>query len=351
MIPLVLVGLLLQQADVYKGARVVVAPGREVPKGVLVVRDGRIAEEAPPGARIHELPPTAWIVPGIVDPHSHLGSWFDVEEPTESVTPHVKAVDGFSSAHPDVRAALASGVTTVALAPGNGNVVGGRMGLVRLNGARFDQALLKDVAALKIALGSEAFHRDREPTSRAGGLRMLREFFRAPPPEAKGLRVFAHASTAAEIQAALELEREFKLGLVLVHARAAGRLVEEIRAAGVPVILGPLTAEEPRDVLEAPGRLARAGVPIAFASDAPRTSEAQLRQAAAFAVRHGLDPAAALRALTATPASLLGLSDRLGTLEPGRDADFVVYSGHPLSLASAVERVVVGGREVYRRAP
>ena len=180
---------------------------------------------------------------------------------------------------------------------------------------------------------------------------MLRDFFRAPPPEAKGLRVFAHASAAAEIQAVLELERELKLGLVLVHAREAGRLVDEIRAAGVPVILGPLTAEDPRDVLEAPGRLARAGVPIAFASDAPRTSEAQLRHAAAFAIRHGLDPVAALRALTETPATLLGMDDRLGALEPGREADFVVYSGHPLSLASAVERVVVGGREVYRRSP
>lgn len=351
MIAFALAGLLVQQADVYKGARVVVSPGREVPDGVLAVRDGRIVDAAPPGARIHELPSTAWIVPGFIDPHSHLGSWFEVEEPTESVTPHLKAVDGFTSAHPDVRAALGSGVTAVALAPGNGNVVGGRMGLVRLNGARFDQALLRDVAGLKIALGAEAFHRDREPTSRAGGMRMLRDFFRAPPPEAKGLRVFAHASTAAEIQAALELERELKLGLVLVHAREAGRLLEEIRAAGVPVIVGPLTAEDPAEILESPGRLARAGVPIAFASDAPRTSEAQLRQAAVLAVRHGLDPDAALRALTETPASLLGLADRLGALEPGREADFVVYSGHPLSLASAVERVVVGGREVYRRSP
>lgn len=342
------------EALVLKGARIVPVSGAEVEAGTLVVEAGRIRRvgtevEAPAGAKVIELPRTAWVLPGFIDVHSHLGSAFEVEEPTEAVTPQVKAVEAFTSRHRDVEAALGSGVTTVALAPGNGNLVGGRVGLVRLNGERYDRALWKDDVALKVSLGDEALRRDREPTSKTGAVRLLRELLRDPDAGLQGRTLLVHARSAGEIQSALELRETFRLPMVLLHAQHAGPLAERIRAAGVAVAVGPLTVNDTRETLSAPGKLALAGVRLAFASDAPATSEEQLRVSAAFAVKYGLDRTAALRALTLWPAELLGVAEEAGSLEEGRRADLVVWSGDPLSLASDVELVVAAGRVVYRR--
>ncbi len=339
---------------VIKGARIVTVSGPEIEGGALVVEAGRIRRvgadvEVPAGAKVLELPKSAWVVPGFIDLHSHLGSAFEVEEPTESVTPHVRAVEAFTSRHRDVRAALGSGVTTVALAPGNGNLVGGRVGLVRLNGERYDRALWKEDVAIKVSLGDEALRRDREPTSRTGALRLLREMLRDPRSELQGRPLLVHARSAGEIQSALELREAFKVPMVLLHAGQAAPMAERIRAAGMAVAVGPLTVGDSRETLAAPGRLARAGVRLAFASDAPATPEEQLRVSAAFAVKYGLDRTAALRALTLSPAELLGVADEIGSLEEGRRADLAVWSGDPLALSSDVELVVVGGRITYRK--
>jgi imidazolonepropionase-like amidohydrolase len=279
-----------------------------------------------------------------VDLHSHLGSAFEVEEPTESITPGMKAVDAFTSAHPDVRDALGSGVTTVALAPGNGNLIGGRVGAIKLNGGRYDRALFRDSLALKASLTDDALRRDREPTSRTGAARLLREFLAAGKPSGP---LLVYASTTAEIQAALEAAGG--ASMVLVGARDAGRMADALRGAVAGVAFGPLTVSDRKDVLEAPGKLARAGLPIAFVSDAPATAEMHLRASAAFAVKHGLDRGVALRALTAAPAEFLGLAKEIGSLEEGRDADVVVWTGDPLNLSSGVDTVLVNGKVTWRR--
>jgi imidazolonepropionase-like amidohydrolase len=120
---------------VLKGGRIVPVTGPEIENGMILVSDGKIQKfgasiDVPAGAKVIDLPKGAWVLPGFIDAHSHLGSAFDVEESTESLTPEARAVEAFTSRHPDVRAALGSGVTTVALAPGNGNLVGGRIGVV-----------------------------------------------------------------------------------------------------------------------------------------------------------------------------------------------------------------------------
>lgn len=331
-----------------KGARLLLPDGRWVEDGVVLVSEGRFLAcgagvEVPAGAKVTELPPGSVLTPGFIDLHSHLGSAFDVEESTESVTPLVKAVEAFTSRHPDVAAALRSGVTTVAIAPGNGNLVGGRIGLVKLNGGRYDRALFRDEVALKVSLGPEALRRDREPTSKTGAVRMLRDLL---VERSKGPPLFIHVNSPGEIQSALELKALVPGKMVLLHAREAGSAFDRL---DVPVAFGPLTVADRREILETPGRLARAGAPLAFVSDAPWTSEADLRVTAALAVKHGLDRKTALAALTSTPARLLDLEKELGGLEAGRRADLVAWSGDPLSLASAAVLVMVDGAVVWRK--
>ncbi len=346
---LLAVSLLAQDETLVLRGRVLHDVSREPEVGVVLVAGGRILRagpgvDVPAGAKVVELPPDAWIVPGFVDAHSHLGSAWEADEPTEALTPHVKAVEGFETRHRDVLAALGSGVTRVAISPGDGNVVGGRMGLLRLNGERYDRALQADVVGLKASIGQEALRRDRRPTSRTGAVRMLRDYLRASPPKGP---VFLHASTEGEIRAAAELRKESGADIVLVHGREAAKAVDALRAAAMPVAFGPLTVHDAAEQLEAPARLAKAGIELALISDAPRMSEAQLRLAAILAVRSGLPRAAALRALTEVPARLLGV--KAGRLAEGFDADVAVWSGDPLSPASAVELVLVKGRTTFRK--
>jgi imidazolonepropionase-like amidohydrolase len=337
-----------------KGGRIVSLAGAEIDAGMVLVEKGRIRSvgetiDAPAGAQVLEVPRGSWIVPGFVDAHSHLGSAFDVEESTESWTPEARAVDAFTSRHSEVQAALGSGVTTVALAPGNGNLLGGRVGVVKLNGQRYDRALRLVSAGFKASLGAEALRPDREPTSRTGAVAMFRDRLRDPKSELRSQPLFVHVNSAGEIESAFELQSAFGLKMTLVHARQAGEIVERVAAGKLPVAFGALTVSERRDVLETPGRLARAGVPVAFVSDAPATPEEQLRVSAAFAVKYGMERESALRALTTVPAELLGLSKECGTISEGKAADLVVWSGDPLALGSEVELVLVDGRVTWKK--
>lgn len=345
---------------VLRGARLATITRGEIPAGTLLVRDGRIAAigrnlDLPPDARVLDWPGEFVVAPGFIDLHSHLASVFEIDELTESVTPHVRAVEAFSSTHPDVEAALRSGVTLVALAPGHGNLVAGRAALLRLNGGRLDRMILDDAGPLKLSLGDEALRPDREPTSRTGALRLLRSLLRDPASEVsrtllrEGRIAMIHARKSADILRAVELQEAWSFRAFLVHADEAPKVADRLKNAGVSVAYGPLTVADLEERLGGPARLAKAGVRLAFVSDAPATSEEQLRLTAILAVRAGLDAETALRALTLSPAEMLGLQDRFGSLEEGREADLVVYSGHPLSPASDVEAVIVAGRIVHRK--
>ena len=223
------------------------------------------------------------------------------------------------------------------------------MGVVKLNGQRYDRALHKVTAGFKASLGAEALRPDREPTSRNGAAAMLREQLRDPKAELRAQPLFVHVQSPGEIESALELQSAFGLKMTLVHARGAGESVERLKAAKLPVAFGPLTVSDRREILETPVCLARAGVPLAFISDAPVTAEEHLRVTAAFAVKYGLDRETAIRALTEVPAEMLGLSKDCGSLSEGKAADVVVWSGDPLSLTSDVELVIVDGRVTWRK--
>jgi imidazolonepropionase-like amidohydrolase len=341
-----------------KGGRILTVTKGDLEDAVILVRGGKISNlgkdvTIPADARVIELPKGSVVVPGFIDAHSHLGSAFEVEESTESVTPEVRGVEAFSSDHADVKAALSSGVTLVAIAPGNGNLVGGRIGLVRLNGRRYDQMLVTGAGAMKLSLGPEALRSDREPTSRQGAMNLLRKLLRDARSEvARELTqrpALIHASTPEDIERVAEIATAFSLKATLVHGEGALEALDAVRNARLSVAFGPVRVSDRKEKLQTPAKLAKAGVKIAFVSNAPDTSEADLRAAAAIAVRHGLDRETALKALTLHPAQMLGVDDRFGSIEAGKAADLVVYGGDPLSLASGVEMVMVEGRIVHQK--
>ena len=344
--------------------------GLPIKKGVVLVRDGKIVAlgtdlAIPAGTHTLQV---RTAMPGMVDPHTHLGCLNETEETTDAITPELRIRDAFDRSDPALKRAVRAGITSACIMPGNGNVLAGQGSVFHLGD---DPQLLRDYAAQKISL--TAFNAQRNPTSRAGALALARKAFdsagkgqavssvtqtnlladfptaldervHALAPILHGERpVFLHAPTADDIENAIRLCTDYHLKGCLLHAAEGFEVAQEIHDAGMPVILGPLRYSDTDRFLANARILAALGVRLAFCSDAPLSDPASLRLSAALAVKYGLKPEAALRALTLTPAELLGVADRVGSLSVGKDADLLLLSGDPLDLTSHIEGVVAGG--------
>jgi len=348
--------LLVRAGTVWTGAGSPLAPG------AVLVEDGKIRAvagtiEAPEGAQVLEWP-TGVLTPGLVDAHGRFGVRGDALEPTEALTTDARAIDVFDPRHEEFERALHAGTTAVLLAPGEGNVVAGSAPVVRTGGPEAARILVEE-AAMKLSIGSAALRGDREPTSRAGALAMLRArvaeaqaggrpdaFSRFARGEMPGL---VDAPENDEVLAALRFGEGFGLRLVLVGAARCAEI--EAGLAGSAVVAGPFDSSTPMRELRGPAALAAKGVLVAFGSSGQSRDPASLRLTASLAVRGGLAPETAMRALTATAAAIAGVADRAGTLESGKDADLVVWSGSPLDLSTRPLAVfVLGERADLARA-
>jgi imidazolonepropionase-like amidohydrolase len=162
-----------------------------------------------------------------------------------------------------------------------------------------------------------------------------------------------HCHRADDIATAMRMAREFGYELVIDHGTEAYLLADQIAAASIPVVIGPLLTSRSKVELRNrslanPGRLAAAGVTIAITTDHPVVPIHLLIHQATLAVKEGLDPVTALRAVTINPARIIGVASRLGSLSAGKDADVVIWSGDPLDVMSRAERAFINGREIYR---
>jgi imidazolonepropionase-like amidohydrolase len=378
------------------GGRVVPVEGPPVADGVVLVRDGRIIEvggagtAVPVGATVVRAE-GRWVLPGLIDAHTHLGvheegeGWAgsDVNERTSPNTAHLRAVDAVNPAETGFRDAVAGGVLAVNVQPGSSNPIGGQTVAVKCWGRTVDAMALRQPSGLKSALGENPKRvfgdRKETPETRMGTAAVIRNAFTdagnylarhavldPDKPRERDLKLEAlaavlrreipwrqHCHRADDIATALRIAAEFGYQLVIDHGTEAHLLADVIAAAGVPVVIGPLLTSRSKVELRNrslanPGRLAAAGVTIAITTDHPVVPIHFLVHQATFAVKEGLDPQTALRALTINPARILGVADRLGSLEPGKDADLCIWSGDPLDVMSRVERAFVDGREVYR---
>jgi imidazolonepropionase-like amidohydrolase len=371
--------------------------GEPIDGGTVLITNGQIAAVGPDAeVAVPEGVPTVdaagrWVLPGFVEAHGHIGvheeaeGWagHDTNEMTNPNGARMRALDAINPADLGFADALAGGVTSAVIKPGSGNPIGGQTVAVKCWGRSVDDMLIRQPVSVKSALGEnpKRVYGDKKqlPSTRQGVAAVIRDAFtkaqdyrakrehaaeegkpfdRDPSMEVL-VRVLEgelpwcqHTHRADDIATALRLADEFGYRIVINHGTEAHLLADEIARRGVPVISGPLfttrTKVEVRQrTLANPGILTRAGVKVAITTDHPVIPISFLVHQVTLSVKEGLDREQALRTITANPAEILGLDDRVGALKPGLDGDVVIWSGDPLDVMSRALRVFVSGREVY----
>jgi imidazolonepropionase-like amidohydrolase len=392
----------------FKGATIHTAAGPKIEAGVLVVHKGKIVAAGngdtaiPRSARVIDATGKT-IIPGLVDSHSHIGIFGrpgvpahgDGNEGSGPVQPALRALDAVWPDDPGIRMATAGGVTCANIMPGSGNVIGGQTVYVKLRGRTIEEMrVVGDVlGGLKMANGENPkrfnFGRNKTPPATRMKLAALqREQFvkareyrqkwdayrkakadgkEATQPERdlalealmevlqRKRTVHFHTHRADDLMSALRLAKEFDFEIVLQHATEGYRVVRDLVERKAMVSLTLL--DSPGGKLEAVGLieenaaiLARAGLLVAINTDDPITESRFYLRTGAIAVRGGMSEEQALQALTINPARMLHLEKRLGSLEKGKDADFVVLSGPPFSVYTQVLQTWIDGRPVFDRA-
>ena len=373
------------------GATVLPVSSAEIVAGTVIVKDGRIIAVGP--AATTPVPDDAEridvtgkvIIPGLVDTHSHIGggSGGDSSAP---VQPDVRILDSINPRDPGVRKARAGGLTTLNIMPGSGLLVSGQTVYVKLRRVDTMEELLQRDAAgnalvgLKMANGTNSQRDPPFPGTRGKSAAIVRQKFTAareyqrkladpdvtkrPPRDLEleslvecleGRRIVHHHSHRADdILTVLRLREEFGFRVVLHHVSEAWKVSGELARAGVPcsviVLDSPGGKIEAMDMSLATGAvLEAAGVPCALHTDDPVTDSRLFLRSAALAVRGGMSREKALEALTLAGARMLDLDARVGSLEPGKDADLVILSGDPFSIRTKVLQTWVEGRKVFDR--
>lgn len=334
------------------------------------------------------------LLPGLIDSHCHLGMMEDavgfegddVNEMTDPITPQLRAIDGIYHDDRAFKEAYQNGVTTVVTGPGSANVIGGQFAALKTYGRTVDEMTIKAPCAMKIAFGENpktVYHEKHQiPTTRMATAALLREqLYKAKeylealneyendreendkpefdmkleallPVIKRELIVKAHAHRADDIITAIRIAKEFSLDITLDHCTEGWLIADILKESGYNVILGPILTDRSKIELKnqntkAPGILAKAGIDVAIMSDHPCVPAQHLMLCASLAVRDGMAPEDALKSITINAAKSIRLENRIGSLEIGKDADMVLYTGHPLDYLSKVKMTFIDGRLVY----
>ena len=378
------------------GGRVVTGLGDEHQEGTVLVSGGRIAAvgigiPVPENARVIDAT-GCWVLPGLIDPHSHIGAHeeangpagFDGSEVSSPVTAGVRAIDAINIEDSAFADAVAGGVTAVVVKPGSGNPIGGQSVAIKTGGGRsVDEQVIRHALGMKSALGENPKQtygeRKQLPSTRLGIALVIRQALTdardyaqrrdraraegAPFAADLGMQALTealdgtltweqHAHRHDDIATALRIAEEFGLRLVINHGTEAHKLADVLAERDVPVIFGPVLSSRSKvEVREADpanlAKLAAAGVRVALTTDHPVVPIGLLALQAAVAARAGLPRDRAVAAMTSVAADIAGIGDRVGALEPGRDGDVVLWTGDPLEVASTVREVLIEGRTVY----
>jgi len=373
-----------------------------------LIREVRKGLEPPVGATVIDAG-GAWVFPGFIEPGTHLGlSEIDLEditrdedEATDPVLPQMQVMDAYYTESDLIPVARLHGLTAAFAAPGEGNVFGGRGAVVRLDGDSPEAVLVKDRAALVINLGEPPKARygpkHQSPDTRMGIAALVREAFvkasdyrakwadyertrqeyekkagakpsggkaaerPAPPdrdlkleallPALEGtMPVVVRAHRVDDILTALRLADEFKLKLIVNRGTEAYKVADLLAARNIPVIVGPISTQPDRietlgAIYDNAARLHRAGVKIAIQSGDTLNAR-MLPYEASLAVAYGLPWDEAIRAITVNAAEILGVADRIGSIQPGREADLIVAAGDPLQPLTPLRHMMIKGRPI-----
>lgn len=367
-----------------RGATVHTAVGAPIANGTIIVRDGKIAAVGagvpiPAGAEVVDVSGKQ-VIPGMIDNHSHIGADpSDLNEQAVSFGPQHRMVDALNPDDRGWKPAVNGGVTTVVTGTGSGEVSSGVAAVVKTFGADFERRIIRAEGGLKIAMGRK--RADRPPSTSPAVTAGLRAWFirareyadakrrweagdkKTPaPPRDLGLEtvarvlerkeyIRAHVHTAADIMAVLKLKDEFGFDLALHHATEAYKVADEIAKRNVGVVGMPLFVRigMKEEVMRSPYTLWKAGALYAFHTDDPVVASKWLRYCAAMGMRYGLPEEEALKGVTINAAKIARVADRIGSIEPGKDADLVVLDGPWYEPKTRVDRVYVDGVLAYDR--
>ena len=329
------------------------------------------------------------ITPGLVEAHCHIGlhneavGWegMDYNEGIDPVTPQMRAIDSIWPMDEAFELARNGGVTTCCTGPGSANVLGGTFVAIKTWGKRVDDMIVKDPIAMKCAFGENpkrfyGHQGKKAPMTRMGTAALLREtLFKARAymeekdagkepkfdmkleallPVMRGqIPLKAHAHRSDDIFTSIRIAKEFGLGLTLDHCTDGGCIAEELAQEGYPAFVGPSLGSKTKIELqsksfEAPGILHKAGVKVSIITDAPVIPQHYLPMCAGQAVRAGLPMEEGWKAITINPAESIGIADRVGSLEVGKDGDVVIWTVDPLvNVGACAYCTVIDGKVVH----
>ena len=378
----------------FVGARIIPIAGPQIERGVLIVKDDKIAAvgaegsvSIPAGAKRIDATGKV-IMPGLVDTHNHIGGIGGADS-SAPIQPDIRIYDSLNVNSSGFKRALAGGLTTLNIMPGSGHLLSGQTIYVKLRGGKtIEDWMIRDadgkpLGGMKMANGTNSMRDKPFPGTRGKSAALVREQYikaqeyrdkiakAAGDPEKMPARdlglealvevlegkriVHHHTHRADDIMTVIRLSKEFGFRVVLHHVSEGWKVADEIAGAGVPCSV--ILVDSPGGKLEAVnllfktgGILEKAGVNVAFHTDDWITDSRVFFRMAALAVRAGMSHEGALRALTLAGAEMLDLSDRVGSLEPGKDADFIVLSGEPLSVYTKVLETWVEGTKVFDRS-
>lgn len=377
----------------YIGARIIPITGAEIPEAVLIIHQGKITAvgaarttAVPDGATTHNVRGQI-LMPGLVDTHSHIGS-VEGADSTAPIQPDLRVLDSINVRSTSIQKAQAGGITTANVMPGSGHLLSGQTLYLKLrDGNIIDDLLMRDgqgniAGGLKMANGTNSRRAPPFPGTRAKSAALVREQYvkaqeyreklrraggdREKMPE-RDLRMEAlmevlegkrivhhHTHRHDDVLTAIRLAKEFGFRMVLQHVSEAWKVAPEIAASGFSTSI--IVIDSPGGKLEAVdlhsrngAALEKAGVLVGFHTDDSITDSRHFLRSAAMAVRNGMSREKALYGLTMAGARILDLDGRVGTLEPGKDADFILLSGDPLSVYTKVLETYVEGRRVFDR--
>lgn len=336
-----------------------------------------------------------WVLPGIIEAHCHMGiteekkgmEGDDCNETVDPITPQLRAIDAINSMDAAFDDAVRAGITSAMIGPGSSNVVGGQFAFLKTKGRRVDDLIVLAPAAMKVAFGENPkvnySGQDRSPSTRMAIAAMLREeltkagqyrrkkelhqqkqqaepfevdfHYEAWLPVLEGkIPLKAHVHRVDDIFTAIRIAGEFGLSMTLDHCSEGHLIAEELSEAGYPAIVGPdLTSRSKIEVqnmsFKTAGILHAHGIKVAITTDHPVSLIGFLPVCAGLAVKAGLPMMEGLRAITINAAEICNVSDRVGSLKEGKDADIAIFDGNPMEVFTHTMMTVIDGRIVYRR--
>ncbi|MEI3606958.1 amidohydrolase [Pseudogracilibacillus sp. SE30717A] len=373
---------------IVKNAKLYTGTGDFFAEGSFLVEDGKFSKlniKEQIDCEIIDLQ-GMFVTPGLIDVHTHLGVFedgvgqdgHDFNEVSSPVTPHVRAIDGINPNDKAFMDARKGGVTTVQIMPGSANVIGGEMLVVKTYGDIVDKMAIRTLSGLKAATGENPRRvygtKGKMPTTRMGVAALLRkklvegQNYVKKLSEGKGerdlelevlgkvlnreipLRVHAHRSE--DIATVLRIKKEFDLDITIEHCTEGHLIADYLAEHDVSVSIGPTMSSRSKLELSNMGwhtlpTLAYAGVPVSITTDHPVVPIEYLMTSAIHAVKEGFTEEQALQAITINAAKHLGVEDRVGSIEEGKDADFVVWNGDPFDLRTEIVSTYINGKLVF----